>query len=99
MIKPDPDTGSIWGRWQARLSAFKNGLNEFYAGPYRQTFARAARDEEDLFMMMVFSEALGVPNPATYYTAELMPIMYERFHDWHTRMGMEHSPLDTISCC
>src|SRR5699024_2809157 len=99
MTKPDPATGSAWDRWQTRLLAFKDGLNEFYAGPYRQTFARAARDEEDLFMMMVFSEALGVPNPATYYTAELMPIMYERFHDWHTRMGMEHSPLDTISCC
>ena len=92
-------TGSFWNRWSARLKAFGEGLNEFYARPYRQTFARAARDEEDLFMMMVFSEALGVPNPATYYTAELMPVMYERFHGWHTRMGMERSPLDTMSCC
>ena len=32
-------------------------------------------------------------------TLELMPALYERFHDWHRRMGMEHSPLDHIACC
>ncbi|MDR7191422.1 cory-CC-star protein [Luteimonas terrae] len=80
----------------ARLSA---GLREFYMAPYRRTFARAQRDEEDLFMLMVFSESLGVPNPVGYYTLELMPAMYERFHDWHRRMGLERSPLDHISCC
>ena len=80
----------------ARLSA---ALGEFYAVPYRRTFARARREEEDLFMMMVFSEALGVPNPAAFHTLELMPAVYERFHDWHRRMGMERSPLDHIGCC
>lgn len=80
----------------ARLSA---GLREFYMTPYRRTFARAQRDEEDLFMLMVFSESLGVPNPVGYYTLELMPAMYERFHDWHRRMGLERSPLDHVSCC
>lgn len=99
MITPHHAAGALWDRWRAGWMAFKDGLNEYYAGPYRRTFARAARDEEDLFMMMVFSEALGVPNPSAYYTAELMPVMYERFHDWHTRMGMEHSPLDSVSCC
>lgn len=82
-----------------RLRALSEWLNAFYAGPYRATFARARRDEEDLFMMMVFSDALGVPNPATYYTVELLPVVYERFHEWHRRMGMERSPLDTMSCC
>lgn len=82
--------------WLERVSA---GLREFYVAPYRRTFARAQRDEEDLFMMLVFAESLGVPNPATYYTLELMPAMYERFHAWHRRMGMERSPLDHIGCC
>jgi hypothetical protein len=82
--------------WMARLS---DGLHEFYAAPYRRAFARAGRDEEDLFMLLVFSEALGVPNPASYYTLELMPAMYDRFHAWHLRMGMERSPLDHVGCC
>ncbi|WP_309080550.1 cory-CC-star protein [Zhihengliuella sp.] len=82
-----------------RLSAFAAGLREFYMAPYRRTLARAQRDEEDLFMMLVLSEALGVPNPASYYTLELLPVMFDRFHDWHRRMGMDRSPLDSISCC
>lgn len=84
------------GDWWAAVGS---NLQELYAGPYRETFARARRDEEDLFMMMVFSDALGVPNPATYYTVELLPVVYERFHEWHRRMGMERSPLDSLSCC
>ena len=50
-------------------------------------------------MLLVMSEALGVPNPASYYTLELLPVVYEDVHAWHTRMGLERSPLDGISCC
>jgi hypothetical protein len=74
-------------------------LNEFYVAPYRGAVARARRDEDDLFMLFVYAELLGVPNPAAYFTLELQPILLERFHDWHTRMGMEHSPLDGVRCC
>ena len=88
-------TGSQRSAW-ARLSA---GLREFYVAPYRQAFARAQRDEDDLFMMIVLAESLGVPNPVSFYTVELLPVMYDRFHDWHTRMGMDRSPLDHLSCC
>lgn len=82
--------------WWAR---FQEGLGEYYAAPYRRGIARAQRDEEDLFMLLVFSESLGVPNPVSFYTLELMPVTYERFHDWHRRMGMERSPLEHVGCC
>jgi|TARA_R110001592_G_scaffold336031_1_gene621170 hypothetical protein len=81
------------------LTRLEEGLREYYIAPYRREFARAQRDEDDLFMMLVFSESLGIPNPATYYTMELLPVVYDRFHDWHRRMGMERSPLDHMSCC
>lgn len=81
------------------LTRFEEGLREYYIAPYRREFARAQRDEDDLFMMLIFSESLGIPNPATYYTMELLPVVYDRFHDWHRRMGMERSPLDHVSCC
>lgn len=81
------------------LRRLDKGLREFYVAPYRRAFARAQRDEEDLFMLLVFAESLGVPNPASYYTLELLPVLYERFHEWHRRMGMEHSPLDNVQCC
>lgn len=74
-------------------------LEEAYGSRYRGAIARARRDEDDLFMLLVFAEMMGVPNPAAYYTLELQPLLLERFHDWHRRMGMEHSPLDHFRCC
>ena len=74
-------------------------LSEFYVSPYRGAVARARRDQDDLFMLLVYSDLMGVPNPASYYTLELQPILMERFHEWHTRMGIEHSPLDGLKCC
>lgn len=81
------------------LQRLNDNLYEYYVAPYRRTFARAQRDEEDLFMLLVFAETLGVPNPAAFYTMELLPVVYERFHEWHKRMGMERSPLDHVHCC
>ncbi|WP_165241404.1 cory-CC-star protein [Corynebacterium lizhenjunii] len=81
------------------VKAFGRGLDLYYKAPYRATFARAQQQEDDLFMLLVFSEALGLDNPATFYTLELLPLIYEDVHAWHTRMGLERSPLDNISCC
>lgn len=86
-------------RWRRTWSAVESALQAYYHAPFRRSVARARRDEEDLFMLMVLAETLGVPNPATYYTLELMPVVYERFHEWHKRMGMERSPLDHVQCC
>jgi hypothetical protein len=83
----------------SRLDRFRELLREFYEGRHRGALARERRDEDDLFMLLVFSEMMGVPNPASYYTLELLPILYDRFHEWHLRMGMEHSPLDNFRCC
>ncbi len=87
------------GDGRAWLEQARHFAEEFYFGRYRSTIARARRDQDDLFMLLVFSEMMGVPNPATYYTLELQPLLLERFHDWHRRMGMEHSPLDHFRCC
>ena len=87
------DKFKAWFR-QAKFYA-----EEAYNAPYRSAIARAKREQDDLFMLLIFSEMMGVPNPASYYTLELQPLLMERFHDWHIRMGMEHSPLDNIKCC
>jgi hypothetical protein len=82
-----------------KLARVKYLLTEFYQAPYRGTIARAKRDEDDLFMLFVFSEMMGIPNPVTFYTLELQPVLLEKFHDWHKRMGMERSPIDDFKCC
>lgn len=94
------DAASEAGTRPSRWRALRSGLREFYYGPYRRTLAREVRDQEDLFMLMVFSESLGIPNPVSFYTLELQPIMLEQFHQWHLRMGIPHSPLDGgFGCC
>ena len=84
---------------RSKLAALGAGLSEFYQAPYRREFARAAREEDDLFTLLVASEMLGIPNPASYYTLELLPLLYADLPAWHTRMGMSHSPLDGVRCC
>ena len=84
---------------RGHLRVFGSLMREFYVAPHRGVVARAKRDEDDLFMLLVFSEAMGIPNPASFYTLELQPVLYDRFHDWHTRMGMEKSPLEGFRCC
>jgi len=89
----------IMSEQRSLFSRFVEGLNEFYHAPYRQTLARAARDEEDLFMLLLFSESLGIDNLASFYTLELQPIFLEKFHEWHLRMGMPRCPLQHGGCC
>jgi hypothetical protein len=91
---PDDDDGL-----RSRLEELAGLFREFYVAPHRSTLARLARDEDDLFLLMVFSEMMGIPNPGTYYMLELLPLLQDRFHEWHRRMGMEHSPLTHINCC
>jgi len=86
-------------RWRRLWRALDDGVKAYYHVPFRRSVAQARRDEDDLFMLLLMSESLGLPNPATYYTLELLPLVYDRFHDWHRRMGMERSPLDDIRCC
>lgn len=90
-----PDSHDLRGR----LRRAGELLREFYEGRHRGALARSRRDEDDLFMLLVLSETMGIPNPASYYTLELLPLLYDRFHEWHLRMGMEHSPLDGFRCC
>lgn len=73
--------------------------DEFFYVRYRSAVKRAHDDAEDLFLLLVFSELYGIPNPVSYYTLELLPHLHERFHEWHRRMGMERSPLEGIRCC
>ncbi|MFD1216529.1 MULTISPECIES: cory-CC-star protein [Microbulbifer] len=103
----DGSSGAVSGQTRSDLprnlklvfSRIGRQLEAFYNAPYRQAIARAERDEEDLFLLLVYGESLGIPNPAAFYMLELQPLLLERFHQWHKRMGMERSPLDEFRCC
>ncbi|MCP1726278.1 hypothetical protein J2T60_000243 [Natronospira proteinivora] len=82
-------------RWQRLLHAYQR----LYEQGFRRVVALDQRQRDDFFRLMVMSESLGLPNPAAWYCLELMPLMIEDFHDWHRRMGMEHSPIGGFRCC
>ncbi len=82
------------GRLRSALGRFAAAYDEVFFARWRGSLARERRDREELFLLLCFSDLLGIPNPVNYYTLELLPAMLERFHEWHLRQGMEHSPLE-----
>lgn len=55
-----------------------------------------AYDEIDAFLLLCFSDALGIPNPHSYYMIELLPYVAEDLPAWENRMmndrleGLQH---------
>ncbi|HUH08446.1 MAG TPA: cory-CC-star protein [Egibacteraceae bacterium] len=72
--------------------------SELFVVPWRAGLQREANRQQDLLMTLMFLEALGVENPAAYYTMELYPELLASFHDWHRRQGMPRSPEPGMCC-
>jgi hypothetical protein len=66
---------------------------------YERDLRQQTAELNDLFLLLCFMEAMGLPNPATLYLLEIYPYLLDHFHRWHKRMGMEHSPLGSLPCC
>lgn len=85
---------NLWMRLRQWWQAFNSCYDQLFLARYSRLAARQRRDEEDLFILLCFSDILGVPNPMNYYTLEILPSMLERFHEWHLRQGLERSPIE-----
>ena len=84
-------------------SLLRNRLADILRGAALVGYERELRQQtaelNDLFLLLCFMEATTLPNPATLYLLEVYPYLLEQFHEWHRRMGIEHSPLDGLPCC
>jgi hypothetical protein len=89
--------------WSDDLALFRQRLGEFMRGAalgrYEQELRQKTAELNDLFLLLCFMEATGLPNPATLYLLEIYPYLLEQFHIWHRRMGIDHSPLGSLPCC
>ncbi|MEP7307149.1 MAG: cory-CC-star protein [Acidobacteriota bacterium] len=85
------------------LSLIRAHLADILRGATRGRYEREIRQQtaelNDLFLLLCFMEAAGMPNPATLYLLEVYPYLLEQFHQWHQRMGIVRSPLDSLPCC
>lgn len=48
-----------------------------------------AFDQNDYFMLLCFSDFLGIPSPTSYYTLELLPYLAEELEGWEKRMMLK----------
>ena len=85
------------------LIEFRRALGEVLFGAAFGRFQHELRKDalalNDLFVLLCYLELMGVPNPATIYLLDLYPLLLGEFHQWHRRMGIDHSPLDSMPCC
>ena len=90
---------NVWHRLSRRLRAGREIYEGLYVAPYRSEIHREYLRQRDLFLLIGFSDLLGVPNPVQLYVLELYPELIESFHEWHRRLGMEHAPEGGFRCC
>ena len=89
--------------WREQLAVYRQNFADFMLGAtvarYEHELRQQTGELNDLFLLLCFMEATGLPNPATLYLLEVYPYVLEQFHQWHRRMGIDHSPLSSLPCC
>ncbi len=76
---------------------FWNALKLFFKGAVvdnsHEVITAAANMMKDNFMIVIFSDFLGIPNPLSYYTIELIPYFGNDLPGWEMRMSDRKSVL------
>ncbi|MBN2797485.1 MAG: hypothetical protein JXR88_18900 [Clostridia bacterium] len=77
-------------RWLENIKLFFEGALDLKGKSFH--FIEAEADETmDQFMLLCFSDALGIDLPTSYYALELLPYLYEEIEAWQMRMGQKKS--------
>jgi len=93
------ERAAFWAAVRCRLQGAREIYEGVYMAPYRSAIHHEYLEQRDIFLLMGFSDLLGVPNPVQFYTLELLPELIEQFHEWHLRLGMESAPEGGFRCC
>jgi hypothetical protein len=79
------------------FNRFLKDLRLFFKGAMVDTSSEvigaAADMMQDNFMIVIFSDFLGIPNPLSYYTIELIPYFGNDLEGWEKRMSDRKSVL------
>jgi hypothetical protein len=72
-------------------------VQEFLEACYKTSatgvIRKEAFDSNDNFIILLFSDLLGIPNPVSYYTLELLPYLAEELEGWERRMQNRKSVI------
>jgi D-alanyl-lipoteichoic acid acyltransferase DltB (MBOAT superfamily) len=69
---------------------FFKGATDFKGRAY-EMLESETKTEMDNFLLICFSDQLGMPLPISYYTLELLPYLVDEIEDWDKRMGKRKS--------
>ncbi len=73
-----------------KLKEFLKSLKEFLYGFFIESavdlLEKEVYEQEDLYTLLLFSDLLGIPNPVSYYTLELLPYIAEDMENWEIRI-------------
>jgi hypothetical protein len=62
---------------------FLEGIFKIHAS---SIIRKEAFDLNDDFMLLLFGDFLGIPNPISYYSLELLPYLANEFEGWERRI-------------
>lgn len=73
----------------SKLLEIGGKLKKFFSSSldYGHLVRVEAYDRMDAFLLLCFSDALGIPNPHSYYMSELLPYIGEDLSRWARRMA------------
>jgi hypothetical protein len=67
----------------------------FVKGTFHNTaggaLVKEAHDANDMVLLLLFGDLLGIPNPASYYMLELLPLVAGELEGWERRMQNRRS--------
>ena len=95
-----PWTGSLEKGVITMWKKAMNFLREFFSTllrPINRTHPmvmKEASSANDAFMLLIFGDMLGIPNPASYYTLELLPYLADEIEGWQQRMMTKGTVLE-----
>ncbi|MFQ6084166.1 MAG: hypothetical protein ACE5WD_12535 [Candidatus Aminicenantia bacterium] len=66
------------------------GISDFLEGAFKipasSVIRKEAFDLNDSFLLLLFGDFLGIPNPVSYYTLELLPYLADELEGWERRI-------------
>lgn len=69
---------------------FFKGATDFKGRAY-ELLEVETKNDMDNFILICFSNQLGIPLPISYYTLELLPFLIDEIEDWDKRMDKKKS--------
>ncbi|MFQ6069742.1 MAG: hypothetical protein ACE5LC_04370 [Candidatus Aminicenantales bacterium] len=85
-------------KYKQTLTAISDFLDETFKESSTNIIRKEAFDINDNFLLLLFGDLLGLPNPFAYYALELLPFLADEIEGWERRV-LGRKILTKIKLC